>query len=271
MLSTEFIAPLSSSFWIIPREGSEALLVITMICSALKESKRENEIPFVYKNCVVALILGIVLAVLCAFLHASVLGQAREMTEGLASVFALVMLLYVNFSAFQGLKSLTNMSLFSIGFLSFISVFRELVETILFYFALFSGSKVQQLGTLSGLVLGIVLLSLLVYAYLRATTHWKLLNRFMFNITPFFIFILSVMCLGNAVNAFQEAGILSFNNVGWMFNNDYFHIQSSEEYLITVITFLSCTGIFFIKQFYKSITLGIKFLVNNKQSQIKTA
>jgi high-affinity iron transporter len=268
MLNSEFIAPLSSSFWIIPREGSEALLVITMICSALKESKRESEIPFVYKNCIAALGLGLILAIFCVFLHASVLGQAREMTEGLASVFALMMLLYVNFSAFQGLKSLTNLSLFSIGFLSFISVFRELVETILFYFSLFSGNKVQQLGTLAGLLLGIVLLLLLVYAYLRATTHWKLLNRFMFNITPFFIFLLSIMCLGNAINAFQEAGILSFNNISWMFNNDYFHIQSSEEYLITIITFLSCTGIFFIKQFYKSIVLGIKFIMPTKQTQV---
>lgn len=251
----DFLSALSSSFWIIPREGSEALIVITMICSALKELGRGQEISFVYKNCLAALIIGIILAIVCVAFHASILGQARELSEAIASLIALSMLLYVNFTAFQGLISLANLSMFSIGFLSFISVFREIIETILFYFALFTGTTMQQWGTLAGLVLGLSLLFLLAYIYLTATTHWKTLNRFMFNVTPFFIFLLALMCIGNAINAFQEAGVLGFHNVSWMFNNDYLHIQSSEEYLIAIVTFLMSTGLLFIKQFNKALSL----------------
>lgn len=265
----DFLAAFSSSFWIIPREGSEALIVITMICSALREVDRTREISYVYKNCLAALTIGIVLAIVCTFFHNAVLGRAREMSEAIASLIALAMLLYVNFTAFQGLKSLANLSLFSIGFLSFISVFREIIETILFYFALFSGSSMQQLGTSAGLVLGIILLALIIYVYFTATAQWKILNRFMFNVTPFFIFLLALMCIGNAINAFQEAGVLGFHNINWMFNSDYFHIQSSQEYLIAIVTFLMSTGLLFIKQFYRAISL-LKDYICSKQSSLNT-
>ena len=252
---SDFLMALSSSFWIIPREGAEALIVITMICSALREVDRAKEIPCVYKNCIAALVIGIALAIVSVFFHNAVLGRAREMSEAIASLIALAMLVYINFTAFQGLKSLANLSLFSIGFLSFISVFREIIETILFYFALFSGSSMQQLGTFAGLILGIVLLSLIVYVYFVASAQWKILSRFLFNVTPFFMFLLALMCIGNAINALQEAGVLGFHNVKWMFNNNYLYIQSSQEYLIAVSVFLMTTGLLFLKQFYRAIVL----------------
>ena len=66
------------------------------------------------------------------------------------------------------------------------------------------------------------------------------------------MFILSLMCIGNAINSFQEAGVLGFTPVNWMINSNLFHIQASKEYLISLTAFIACCGPLFAKQFINS-------------------
>ena len=66
------------------------------------------------------------------------------------------------------------------------------------------------------------------------------------------IFLLCVMCIGNAVNALQESGYLGFTPVDFMFNNNLLHAQASQEYATALIMFLCSTSLLFIKQFYKN-------------------
>ncbi|WP_440682346.1 FTR1 family iron permease [Cysteiniphilum halobium] len=267
MLTTNFYIALSSSFWIIPREGTEALLVIIMLCSALKESGRADKLKVIYVNCIAALGVGLLLAIGCVWLDTFFTGQMRELSEAFASLIAMSMLLYVNFETFNKRHLLHQISISGLGFLAFISVFRELAETILFYYALFQGGASQQLGTLTGLLAGIVLFGLLLWLYKSSTDQWKIFNRLIFNLTPVFIFILSLMCIGNAINSFQEAGWIKFTPVDWFFNSDFFHIQASEQYVLSVLFFLISTGLLFLKQFYNSLVLAIKFILNkNKKS-----
>ena len=265
LLDSNFFAALSASFWIIPREGTEALLVIIMLCSALKQSGRSDKVGIIYKNCIAALLAGLLLAAGCVWLHTFFTGQSRELSEAFASLIAMGMLLYVNFETFTKNHLLHTMSLAALGFMAFISVFRELAETILFYYALFQGGMDQQLGTLTGLFAGIILLALLLMVYKSATDRWKRLNRIIFNLTPVFIFILAVMCIGNAVNAFQEANWLTFTPVSWMFNSTLFHVQASEQYVLSIAMFLAATGLLFLKQFYKSVMLMVAYFAKPKQ------
>ena len=101
MFDNSFFSALSSSFWIIPREGTEALLVVIMLISALKKSDREDKVGFVYKNCVGALFAGLLMALGCVYLSSVFTGQAREVSEAVASLLAMAMLLYVNFETFS--------------------------------------------------------------------------------------------------------------------------------------------------------------------------
>lgn len=269
ILDNNFFTALSASFWIIPREGTEALLVIIMLCSALKQSGRSDKISVIYKNCIAALIVGLALAAGCVWLHEFFTGQSRELSEAFASLIAMGMLLYVNFETFTKNHLLHTMNIAALGFMAFISVFRELAETILFYYALFQGGTSQQLGTLTGLIIGIILLLLLLWVYMSATERWKTLNRIIFNLTPFFIFILATMCIGNAINAFQEANWLNFTPVNWMFNSSLLHAQASEQYVLSLMVFLAATGLLFLKQFYKSVLLMACY-VCDKQRQSRT-
>ncbi|MCL9781844.1 FTR1 family protein [Vibrio sp. S4M6] len=253
MFDVNFISAMSSSFWIIPREGTEALLVVIMLISALNKSGREEKVGVIYKNCIAALVAGLLLAFGCIYLSSIFTGQAREISEGVASLLAMSMLLYVNFETFSKRENLHQLSLFGLGALAFVSVFRELAETILFYYGLFQGNASQQFGTLSGLMLGIVLFSLLLLLYKYSSDRYRKVNRVIFSLTPWFIFILAVMCVGNAVNAFQEANLLGFTPTKWMFNNSILKTQSSVEYLLSISMFLVSTGFLFLKQFGKSV------------------
>ncbi|WP_158006966.1 FTR1 family iron permease [Piscirickettsia litoralis] len=266
-----FYAAFSSSFWIIPREGTEALLVIIMLCSAFMQSGREDKLPVVYKNCIAALIAGLVLAAGCIWFHSLFTGQGRELSEAFASLIAMAMLLYVNFETFKPNNALHQMSVAALGFMAFISVFRELAETILFYYSLFQGDTAQQAGTFAGLIAGVVLLAAIFWLHKTSSTRWKIVNRFIFNITPLLIFILAVMCIGNAVNAFQESRLLGFTPVNWMFNSNLIHAQASEEYGIALIIFLASTGLLFIKQFYSSLSLLLSYLAKKLLSQTQSA
>lgn len=254
MLSSYFWVAFSSSFWIIPREGTEALLIVMMLCTALKQSNRHESIGVIYKSCWLAVCAGALLTIGCIKLQSIFTGQYRELSEAFASLIAMSMLLYVNFSVFNGFKKLESMTLVGLSTMAFISVFRELSEVILFYIALFKGNYQEQLGTLSGIGAGLITLFVLMLMYNYSTEKWKKLNRVIFNITPFLLFILALMCIGNAVNSFQEARWLGYNEVPWMFNSNAFHIQSSSEYLLSVSMFLFCTGPLFLKQFYKIIS-----------------
>jgi high-affinity Fe2+/Pb2+ permease len=200
------------------------------------------------------------------WLHSFFTGQSRELSEAFASVLAMGMLLYVNFETFNKSHLLPTMSIAALGFMAFISVFRELAEVILFYYTLFEGSLLQQLGTLSGLLLGIVLLGVLLWLYKSSTARWKIVNRVIFNLTPIFIFILAIMCVGNAINAFQEARWLQFTPINGLFNNNFLHAQASEQYAIGLLFFFASTGLLFFKQFYKSFVLLLNYFVNSKKT-----
>ncbi len=266
IFSGNFFAALSSSFWIIPREGTEALLVVIMLCTALKNSGRSDKLSVIYTNCIAALLAGLALAVGCVWLHSLFTGQSRELSEAFASLIAMAMLLYVNFETFTKNHLLHQMSIAGLGFMAFISVFRELAETILFYYALFQGDAAQQLGTFVGLIAGIILLALLLWIYKSATGRWQILNKIIFNLTPFFIFILAIMCIGNAINAFQEAQWLNFTPIHGMFNNNFFHAQASEQYVLSLAIFLTATGLLFLKQFYKSLRLLLSYFLKYQEN-----
>lgn len=260
VVAPNFYIAFSSSFWIIPREGTEALLVILMLICALKQSGRERSIHIIYKNCIAALIAGLLVAIACVWLHSIFTGQARELSEAFASLIALSMLLFVNFDTFTKHAGLMQMSIASLGFMAFISVFRELAEVILFYYGLFQGDFLQQVGTFAGLMIGCLLLVGILYAYKVSTTRWKMINTIVFNITPIFILLLAIMCIGNAITAFQEARWLGFTPIQHMYNNNLLYVQASKEYCLAVGIFFACTGPLFLNQFLKSAIMLVQWL-----------
>ena len=89
--------------------------------------------------------------------------------------------------------------------LSFIAVYREVFETVLFYSALAADGHYNAL--LGGGLSGLVLLALLAWALLRTSARMPI-GKF-FSATSILVGVLAVVLIGKGAAALQEAGWLS--------------------------------------------------------------
>ena len=136
---------------ILLREGLEALLVVVAMMAFLKKAERTDVLPYVHAGWIVALAAGGLTWAVATYL-VDLSGASREMTEGFSAIFAAVVLLGVGmwmhqkslagrWQAYvkQKLSSALNKrSAIMLFVLSFVTVYREVFETVLFYAALWS-------------------------------------------------------------------------------------------------------------------------------------
>ncbi len=205
------------AFTILVREGLEALLVIVAMLAFLRKAGRARAVRYVHTGWVLALVSGgITWAIARYFITIS--GAGRELTEGLSSLFAALVLLSVGLWMHQ--KSIggrwqaylkTKMTAaaehgsawFLFG-LAFISVYREVFETILFYAALWNEG--QEIWIVGGIVSGGAVLALIAWILLR--TSRRLPIGTFFSASSFLIAILAFVLTGKGIAALQEAGWL---------------------------------------------------------------
>ena len=106
--------------------------------------------------------------------------------------------------------SVNKNSMFSLAFTCFLAVFREGAEVILFYQAMFAGSKGKS-GTVSAVILGIVIsIVLLVFVYKAIIlTGKKLPLKPFFLATSILMFVMVVSFVGGGISEFVDAGWIS--------------------------------------------------------------
>jgi len=210
-----------ASFVILLREGLEALLVVVALSAFLIKTDRRDAMPYLHVGWISALLLGAA----TWFVSERILqigGATREVTEGLAALTAAIMLLFVGYwlhsrtSAAGWQKfiqdsveaSLTKRTLWGLAGLSFISVYREVFETILFYQALWAQTSAQSANAImTGLVSAIFLL--VCVAWLVTKYSVRLPLRQFFGGTSALLLILSFIFAGKGIAALQEAGKIS--------------------------------------------------------------
>lgn len=208
---TAFVGALT----ILVREGLEAMLIVIAIIAFLRKAQRSDAMPYVHAGWIGALIAGAVTWAIATY-AISISGAQREVTEGLAALFAALVLISVGLWMHQKslagrwqqyLKermssALSKRSLWFLFALCFVAVYREVFETILFYAAIWS----QGHGTaiLAGFAVGALLLALIAWAMLRFTRRLPI-GRF-FAVSSALIAVLAVVLTGKGVAALQEAG-----------------------------------------------------------------
>lgn len=215
---TDATAAYVGSLTILVREGLEALLVVVAMIAFLRKAERVDMLRYVHVGWIGALALGVVTWAVATFL-VNVSGANREVTEGLSSLFAAVVLLSVGMWMHQ--KSMAGMwqqyihaklsaalnrksAWFMFG-LSFIAVYREVFETILFYVALWEQGNHR--AVLGGLVSGAAILVLVAFALLRFSARLPI-GKF-FSWSAGLVAVLAVVLTGKGIAALQEAGWLS--------------------------------------------------------------
>ena len=207
---------------ILLREGAEALLVVVAMIAFLKKAGRQDALPMVHAGWVLALVAGGLTWFAATYL-VEISGASRELTEGYSSLFAALILLSVGIWMHQ--KSLAGrwqayirdklsaalgrQSAVMLFVLAFVTVYREVFETVLFYAALWTEGTGIYL--LAGLGAGIVLLGLAGWVMLRTSTKLPV-GRF-FAISSALVAVLAVVLAGKGVAALQEAGVLGITPI----------------------------------------------------------
>jgi high-affinity iron transporter len=140
-----------SSLLILLREGLESILILSAIVAFVIKTGRRDALPYIHLGLLGAVGVGAVTWGIARY-TLSISGANREMTEGITALLAAVMLLYVgwwlhsrsNAQAWnryvreQLSTALAKHTLWTMAGISFLVVYRELFEMILFYETLWS-------------------------------------------------------------------------------------------------------------------------------------
>jgi high-affinity iron transporter len=214
------VTTFTSALVILLREGLEAILVLAALVAMLVRSGRREALRYVHAGWIAALGAG-ALTWLAASYVVTVSGAGREVTEGVTALLAAAMLLYVGFwmhrhshaarwKAFLEARvqsALSGRTLWALASVSFLAVYREAFETVLFYQALWieagPDGRVAVGGGFLAAMVGLVLLAwLILQAGLRLPIGW------FFGVGSILMAVLAVVLAGKGIAALQEAGTL---------------------------------------------------------------
>jgi len=255
----------SVSLVIILREGLEAILVIIALTMVLIRTNRRDALKYVHFGWITALLAGFGTWVVAQSLIA-ISGASREVMEGVAALFAAIILLYVGVwmhsksSASQWQSyikkhinyHLSTGSLWGIAILAFVAVYREVFETVLFYQSLLTqalGDQFRIIG--SGFIAGILVLAGLAWGLVKYSIKLPISKFFSF--TTYLLLALSFILMGKAIAALQEAAIVSATPMPITFQIDLLGLYSTWEGIGSQILILLA---FIIIQFFPKLFKG---------------
>ncbi len=209
------------AFIIIFREGVEAVLIIAVLLGYLRTGAGRRT-PYRY------VLLGIVLAVVATVLTWLLLRfvfqiapLGRELLEAVVSFIAVGLLFWVSFwltnrldqrrwieflraRAWTAMASGSTLGLLGLGF---IAIYREGLETALFYEVLLSLSYRAELFVLYGFLVGMVGLGFIAWSILYAGRQLPI--RTFLGVAVAMLSLLSIAFIGKGVRELQEAGWLN--------------------------------------------------------------
>lgn len=200
---------------ILLREGVEALLIVIGMIAFLKKAGRRDVLRHVHAGWIGALAAGALTCGVATYLVA-ISGASREVTEGVGSVFAALVLLSVGLWMHQKSSAgrwqaylsdklsaaMTRRSAWALFALSFIAVYREVFETVLFYSALAADGN--GLALLGGFLTAVAMLVAIAWVLLRTSARMPI-GKF-FSWTSVLVAVLSVVLIGKGMAGLQEAG-----------------------------------------------------------------
>ncbi len=201
------------------REGLEALLVVGALLTFVKKTNEGKGKGWIWSGVSLGVGLSAVLAVIVKVVfNSGAFGTNNFLISGITGLFAAVMLLYMSYwlhsksnvaewNRFIKAKSqaaLTSGSLISLGFLSFLAVFREGTETVLFVIGM--SNQISLVKLLLGLLVGVAVLMMI--AILIFVVGVKLPIRPFFMVSSLIIFYLCLKFTGLGIHSLQLAGML---------------------------------------------------------------
>ncbi len=249
-----FSALLLQSFFILLREGFEAILVITALITYLRRQDANEYLSTIYIGVGTALIASVLTALAITKLF-SISGESKEALEGITMLIAAVVLLYVSFWLISKAEAerwqkyikgkisnaITKGNSITLGFAAFLAVYREGAETILFYQALM-GQTTEYNAVLLGFLLAA--LALFIIYYLMKNVSVRLPIGAFFTVTAILLYYLAFSFTGNGIRELQEAnwiGITPLDNlpmITWLGVYPTFETFSAQALILLPLIFV---------------------------------
>lgn len=214
----------SYTFWdaalVMLREGLEALLIVSALLALLKRSGQQRYQKWIWTGALLGLVASIAIAFLIsAIFNSATAGANREIIEGVTGIVAVLMIIGVGSwlhqkSRLQGWnrymnkqigEALSTGSVLSMAFVSFLAIFREGAETIIFYTGMVSSISVQELMT--GIVIALLILAVFAFVFVRYSA--KLPLGPFFKIATVLLYVLAFKMVGTSLHALQLTKVIS--------------------------------------------------------------
>ena len=234
---------------ILLREGVEALLIVMALVTTLKAAKMKKGLKWVYTGAVMGILASLAIAVLLQFLFPAVSsGSNREIIEGAVGIFAVLMMIMVgiwlhskssikkwnDFMESQMKAVTATGSFISMFALSFLAVFREGAETILFYAGIYP--RIDKASFFLGIVLAFLVLFVLALIMNKASAYFK--PHRIFLILTWLIYALAFKMLGVSIHALQLTNILPSHLMNGFPSIDWAGIYPSLEVVTCQLIFV---------------------------------
>lgn len=234
---------------ILLREGVEALLIVMALVTTLKAAKMNKGLKCVYTGAVMGILASLAIAFLLQFLFPAVSsGSNREIIEGAVGIFAVLMMIMVgiwlhskssikkwNDFMDSQMKAVTATGSFiSMFALSFLAVFREGAETILFYAGIYP--RIDKAGFFLGIGLAFLVLFVLTLVMNKASAYFK--PHRIFLILTWLIYALAFKMLGVSIHALQLTNTLPSHLINGFPSIDWAGIYPSLEVVTCQLIFV---------------------------------
>lgn len=211
----------ANAFVIIAREGFEAALVLAAVIGYLLRAGHKDKTRHIYLGAGLGILASLVLFGLVSTLF-TLSGAHREILEGLTALIAVAVLFYVSYWLIDKVQirrwnrfiqgkvrsALTGGKHYALVGVAFLAVFREGLETVLFYQALLGGAQGAGAGlsVLGGFVAGLVVLAVVFLAFTKYGVNIPMRPFFIF--TSALLYYLAFAFMGSGVHELQEAGVV---------------------------------------------------------------
>ena len=234
------------AFVILLREGLEALLVVAAIIAYLVKSGHKNMVKYIYLGIAAGIVASLAVAALFGLLFNGS-GPQQEITEGVVALFAMLMLLYTSnwmiskssvqawnkYISEQTTAAVSKGSLVSLALLSFLAVFREGAETVIFYQAIFAVSNGADSMIWGGFISAAAVLVVIFLLIRFASVHIPI--RPFFTGTSALMSVLVVIFAGGGVHALIEGDALEGMYIQGLPTNDWLGFYPYVETIVAQI------------------------------------
>ena len=244
------------SLLIILREGLEALLIVAAIVAYMVKNNHHDKLPVIRQSVYVALAASVVTAFIFQLIFENS-GQNRELLEGFTMIIAVFMLFSMSYWLLSKVEAqnwkrylegklstaLTAGSLFGLWVTSFLAIYREGAETVLFYYALIGDAKsaVSLAYLLAGFVSGAILLAICYFIMRYSVVKLPLKPFFMF--TGSFMYVMAFVFAGKSVleliegKLFEPTLVAGVPEISWLGVYPYVETLVPQAILILAAIF----------------------------------